>query len=107
MKRHAFSAAAFSGALLGAAMFSAPAARVPCFMFFAVAVLTALVPFAIFRSSTLVLARLAQRLLAPVIMELITRTPRGRALLERWGSAPAFEEASANGGLAPSESPAS
>ena len=91
----------------GRAMFFTTLVLVTGFMFFAFASLTNLVHFGILISSTLVLALLADMLLAPAMMELITRTPRGRALLERWGSAPAFEEASANGGLAPSESPAS
>ncbi|MCH7477274.1 MAG: MMPL family transporter [SAR324 cluster bacterium] len=91
----------------GRAMFFTTLVLVTGFMFFAFASLTNLIQFGILISSTLVLALLADMLLAPAMMELITRTARGRAVLERWGSAPAFEEASAMGKLAPSESPAS
>ena len=59
------------------------------FWLFLFASLINLIHFGLFIGITLIIALLADLFLAPAMMELLARSDRGRAILDRWGSAPA------------------
>ena len=72
----------------GRAMLFTTLVLVTGFWLFMLATLNNVFFFGLLTGTTLILALLADFLLAPAMLELITRTETGRRIMARWGGAP-------------------